>query len=154
MTTFHRNWLTIWCLGVGLFGLLLYGAGHAATTGPAAALFALFGNPLPVEPDRYLRFTISLMGAVTFGWAATLYAAFRAAWWLDGAAAAPIWRLITAGVLVWWAIDSAASIATGFGINAVSNTIVLVLFLVPVLASGVLSPTTARTGTAARPQVG
>ena len=138
MTLFWRNWLVVWSIGVGLFGLVLYGAAYSATTAPAAAIFALFDNPLPPEPDRYLRFAISLMGAVTFGWGVTSYAAFRAAWWLDAAAAAPVWRLITAAMLLWYLIDSAASVATGFWLNAVSNTVVLALYLVPVLASGVM----------------
>lgn len=138
MTLFWQRWLTLWSVGVGLFGLILFGAGFAATTGPAAAVFALFGNPFPVEPDRYLRFTTSLMGAVTFGWAVTYYAAFRAAWLLEPSAAAPVWRILTIGAVVWYVIDSWASVANGFALNAVSNTVVVGLFLVAVVASGAL----------------
>ena len=139
MTQFWKTWLTIWCLGVGVFGLVLFGAGWAATDGVARAIFTLFENPLPIDPDRYLRFAISLMGAVTFGWAATLYAAFRAAWLLEDGAAAPVWRIVTTGVTIWYVIDSAASISNGFALNALSNTIVVVAYLIPVLASGALS---------------
>ena len=146
MTRFWRNWLAVWSIGIGLFGLVLYGATFPATTGPAAAIFALFGNPLPEQPDRYLRFAIGLMGAVTAGWAVTIYAAFRAAWALEGGAAGAVWRLITGGLIAWYVIDSAASIATGFWLNAVSNTAVLIGYLVPIAASGVLGQQTGTIG--------
>ncbi len=139
MTRFYRRWLTVWCFGVGLFGLVLYGAGFDATTAPAAAIFALMGNPLPVEPDRYLRFAVALMGAVTAGWAVTYYAAFRAAWNAPRADASKLWRLLTAGALMWFAIDSLASIANGFPLNALSNTALLIGYLVPVIASRALA---------------
>ena len=138
MTTFWRNWLVIWCIGLALFGLSLYGAAFSATTRPAALLFNLFGNLLPAEPDRYLRFAVSLMGAVSLGWAMTMLAAFRAAWALESAAANALWRRITVAMLVWYVLDSVASVATGFAINALSNTALLVAYLVPVLASGVI----------------
>ena len=139
MTQFWKTWLTIWCIGVGVFGLVLFGAGWPTTDKVARAIFALFGNSLALEPDRYLRFAISLMGAVTFGWAVTLYAAFRAAWLIDHGGAAPIWRIVTIGAAIWYVIDSTASIANGFAANAASNTIVVVAYLIPVLASGALS---------------
>ncbi len=139
MTAFWKNWLTLWCCGVGLFGLALYGAGYAAATGPSNAIFALLGNPLPTDPDSHLRFALSLLGAVTAGWAITFYAAFRAAWTLDDAASRPIWRWLTFAGLSWYAIDSIASIATGFPLNAVSNTVLVVTLLIPIWASGKLS---------------
>lgn len=138
MTAFWRSWLTLWCIGVGVFGLILYGVGFPATTGLARVVFAAFGNPLPAEPDRYLRFTTSLMGAVTAGWAVTYYAAFRAAWALDGGAGATVWRVLTLSAGLRYAIDSFASATTGFPLNVVSNTVLMILYLIPVLVSGVL----------------
>lgn len=135
MTRFWQRWLTLWCIGVGLFGLVLFGLGFPALSAPATAIFAMFGNPFPAEPDRYLRFTASLMGAVTFGWSITFYAALRAVWALDGAAAAGVWRILTGGLLVWYVVDSYVSVTNGFALNAVSNTFVLVGYLIPVVAS-------------------
>ncbi len=137
MTDFDQRWLTVWCGAVALFGLILFTAGWATTDPIARMPFALLGNPLPAEPDRYLRFTTSLMGAVTFGWASALYAAFRAAWALPSGTG-PVWRTITGGIAVWYLIDSVASIANGFALNAVSNTVFVALYLVPLLRSGVL----------------
>lgn len=138
MNRFWRFWLTCWCFAVGLFGLLFYGVGFSATTSPAAVIFAAFSNPLPNAPDRYLRLTTSLMGAVTAGWAITLYVAFRAAWALDDPIRMYLWRGTTAALLAWFVIDSGASIATGFALNAGSNTILLLAYLIPVLVTGSL----------------
>jgi len=138
VTIVWQRWLTGWAMCVGVFGLILYGAGYPSTTGPAAALFSVLGQPLPADPDRYLRFTTALMGAVTLGWAVTFYAAFRDAWSLGRPASAPVWRVLTLAAVVWYLIDSAASVANGFAMNAVSNTILLICYLVPVIASGAM----------------
>jgi hypothetical protein len=136
MTSFWKNWLTLWCLGVGVFGLALYGAVHPATTAPIGAVFELLGNPLPADPDRHLRFALSLMGAISVGWAITFYAAFRAAWALDDAASRPVWRWLALAGLAWYAIDSIASVMTGFPLNVLSNTVLAAALLIPIWASG------------------
>ena len=46
--------------------------------------------------------------------------------------------LATIGMVVWFVVDSALSVATGFWMNAVSNTGLAVGYLVPVLASGAM----------------
>ena len=138
MSSFWKRWLSVWCLGVVAFGLVLYGAGFAATTAPAAEIFAAFGTPLPADPDRYLRFAISLMGAVTCGWGVTFYAAFRAAWSLEPARSAGVWRILTIAAAAWYVIDSSSSVANGFAVNAVSNSLLVAAYLIPVVASGVL----------------
>ncbi len=136
MTNFWQRWLTLWCVGVIVFGLVLFGVGFPQTSGPASLIFALFGNPLPDQPDRYLRFAISLMGAVTAGWGVTYYAAFRAAWMIDQSAS--VWRILTLGTIGWFIIDCWASVANGFAINAVSNTALIILYLIPIMASNAL----------------
>ena len=139
MTLFWQRWLTVWSFGIALFGLVLFGAGFVATSGPSAAVFAFLGNPLATEPDRFLRFTTSLMGAVTFGWGATSYILFRALAQLERASAAPLWRLLTALTLMWYVIDSAASIANCFALNAFSNTFFMVAFLIPIFVNRVVT---------------
>jgi len=127
-----------------VFGLILYGVGFPTTTAAAATIFSAFGNPLPAEPDNFFRFSTSLMGAVTAGWAITYYAAFRAAWALTGQMRATVWRILTAGSIAWYLIDSYASNATGFPLNVASNTLLLIAYLVPVLATGVMLHTEPR----------
>ena len=133
-----QNWFSAWAIFVALFGLVLAGGAFAATDGLTAALFTLFGNPLPADIDTHHRFAIGLMGAVTMGWGLTYFATFKALFALEPAKAAPIWRLVLMGSLVWYVIDSAISVATGIWMNAVSNTALLVLFLIPLVRSGAL----------------
>jgi len=137
MANFWKNWLTFWCICVGLFGLLIVGGVSDATDGPLRALLHIWGGSIPYDPDAHNRFAYGLLGAVTIGWSFTLYASFKAAMML-GDAGTPIWRIIVTGALLWYAIDSTISVATGFWMNAVSNTVILALLFVPLLASGVL----------------
>lgn len=136
MSAFWRGWLNVWAWVVIVFGLVLAGGGLDATDGMAETTFALVGNPVS-EWTSHLRFSVALMGAVTMGWGVTYLALFMAAYRL-GADAAPVWRLATLATLAWFVIDSGLSIATGFWGNAVSNTGILIGYLVPVLASGVM----------------
>ncbi len=91
-----------------------------------------------VPPDALdqpiVRFGIGLQGALTLGWGLTMMALIEAAKTLD----APVWRKLTLALVVWYVIDSAISIATGLALNAVSNTVLMAGYLIPVLASGVL----------------
>jgi len=74
---------------------------------------------------------------VTLGWAMTMAATIKAANQL-GAAGRPVWTGLTASLLVWFVIDSSLSIATGYPLNAASNTVILVTYLLPLWRSGVL----------------
>ena len=134
-----QNWLSAWAILVTVFGLVLAAGAFAATDGLTAMLFTLFGNPLPADLDAHHRFAIGLMGAVTMGWGLTYYGAFKALHALDHATAVPIWRYMLGAALVWYVIDSTISIATGFWMNAVSNTLLIALFLIPLVKSGVLN---------------
>jgi hypothetical protein len=136
MNKFSQSWLSAWSLGVILFGLVLAGAGFAATDRMAVLLHNFMG-PTPFEPTPSLRFSFGLMGAVTMGWGGTLYVAFKALHALDRAQAAPIWRLLIGVALAWYVIDSAISITNGFWLNAVSNTLLTILLLIPIMKSGV-----------------
>ena len=133
-----QNWLSAWAILVTVFGLVLAGGAFAETDGLTTMLFTLFGNPLPSDIDAHHRFAIGLMGAVTMGWGLTYYGAFRALHALDPATAAPIWRYLLLTGSVWFVIDSAISIATGFWMNAVSNTVFIVLFMIPLFKTGAL----------------
>ena len=138
MNSFYQKWMTLWCAGVALFGLILAGGAFAATDGLCRAVFTLFGNPIPAAPDDLHRFAIGLMGAVTFGWGATLWVGIKAFHLLPAAQAAPLWRQTVVAASLWYVIDSTISVATGYGMNAVSNTLFMVLLLVPVVRSGVM----------------
>ena len=138
MTAFWRNWLKVWCAAVLLFGVLLAGAAFEPTSGPTRFVLRLLGGPPDLAFDQTHRFGMALLGAVTIGWAITLFATIDAALRL-GPAGRPVWRTLTIAVVAWYVIDSGLSIATGYGLNALSNTLFLVAFLIPVRASGATS---------------
>lgn len=141
MSDFWKNWLTVWAWGVILFGAALAGFAFEASSGFTRFFFGLIGNPVADEPGQHMRFAMGLIGCITMGWGITFMAAFKAAHMLTGEAAASVWRLTTAAVVIWYVIDSSISAATGFPLNAVSNTALLALFLIPIRASGVLKVT-------------
>ncbi|MBI1399727.1 hypothetical protein [Hyphomonas sp.] len=137
MAGLWKNWITVWCWAVIVFGAVLAAAGLPATDGVARVLFGVVGG-LPADPAMFeptgMRFAVALMGAVTLGWGFTILFLLPAI----HAAGAPAWKGLTAAILIWFVIDSAFSVATGFALNAVSNTGLLIAYLVPVLASGAL----------------
>jgi hypothetical protein len=89
-----------------------------------------------------MRFTLAAMGCVSIGWAVTMFLMIRAAFLL-GAQATPIWMGLTAGVVTWFVTDSSLSVATGFGLNVVPNTVLMVTYLIAILGSGALKRRTA-----------
>lgn len=138
MSRVWSNWLTLWCGAVAAFGLVLIGGASEATAGPVHLLLDLLNGSAPLITGGPLPFTLALMGAVSLGWSVTLLAGIRAAQAL-GPAGRPIWRLLTISVLGWYVIDSLLSVATGFALNALPNTVIVVGFLIPILRSGVLA---------------
>ncbi len=138
MTGLWRIWMTLWCLSIGLFGIILTGGALEATSEPIRLLLSIIGGGIEPEFTPTLRFSFAIMGPITIGWCLTLLAAIRATDHLDHAAARSVWILITASALVWYLLDSALSVATGFAMNVIPNTLYIVTYLIPVLASGVL----------------
>ncbi len=138
MSIFWKNWLTVWAWAVVLFGVALAGFAFEASSSFTRLFYTLIGNPVALEPGQHMRFAMGLIGCITVGWGITFMAAFKAAHMLTGQAAASIWRLTTAAVVIWYVIDSSISAATGFPLNAVSNTVLLALYLIPIRASGAL----------------
>jgi hypothetical protein len=139
MSSFWRNWMTGFCLATGLFGIILVGGGFEITSGPTRLIFDLLNGPGELRLDPHMRFSLAVLGAVTIGWSLTLLAAVQAANQLGKRLGKSIWILVTASVVSWYVIDSSLSIATGFGLNAIPNTVFMAAFLLPVIRSGVLS---------------
>ena len=141
MTSFWKNWLRVWVVGVAVFGLVLCGAAFADSDGAARIVFELFDNPMPGNPDALHRFALGLVGAVTLGWGLSMGVLFEILFDTPRDRAARGWRAFTVAFLLWYVVDNAISIATGFWLNAVSNTLFLLAYLVAVVASGALRKT-------------
>jgi hypothetical protein len=131
-------WMTGWCAAFVLFGIILIGGGFEATSTPIRLVYDLLGNTGELDLNPSMRFTVAILGAVTIGWSLTLMAVIQAANQLEKRVSKSIWIGVTASIVIWYVIDSSLSIATGFWLNAVSNTIISATFLIPVLRSGVL----------------
>ena len=137
MSGFWRGWFVVWCVSIGLFGALLCGGAFEATSGPVALLLSTLRGSAAAPFDQTLRFSLAVMGAVSIGWAVTLYFLVNAAsgMTVDGR---PLWRAITAGMVTWFVIDSALSVATGFALNLAPNVALAAMYAVGLIGSGVL----------------
>lgn len=136
MTGLWTIWMSAWCAGTGLFGLILALAGLPGLEGPCVFVLTVIGagaEDLAAFEAPLFRFALAVMGAVTMGWALTIYGLLRAC-----PGHGPLWRWATAAVSFWFVVDSTLSALTGFPGNAVPNLGLYAAFLVPVLASGVL----------------
>ncbi|MCU0618822.1 MAG: hypothetical protein MUF40_02810 [Gemmatimonadaceae bacterium] len=86
-----------------------------------ATLYALIAHgDTVVDMTAGTRLGAALFGALTVGWGLTLERLGRG----DG-----VVRAAVIGIVAWYLVDSAASIALGFGWNALSNTGFVVVVL-------------------------
>jgi signal transduction histidine kinase len=131
-------WMTGWCTALGLFGLIIAGGGFEATSGPIQMFFDVLNGPGELDLNPHTRFILAVLGAVTIGWSLTLMVAIQATHQIEQQARRSIWLGIVASIVVWYVIDSSLSIATGFWLNAVSNTIICATFLILVIRYGAL----------------
>lgn len=134
MSAFWQGWLTLWCYGIMLVGLLLSGAGIEGLEAPAVLFFELLNPTQPFGFSPVERFAVGLMGAVTLGWGLTMFYFVRAARIYGGS----MWRQLVFVALVWYLVDGYISYATGFPLNVVSNTVLIGGLLLPLYASGKL----------------
>lgn len=132
MNGFWKNWLVVWCWGVLAFGVVLALAAVPAASGYTRLVITTLGGDPALLDQPALQFAFGLQGALSIGWALTMMAL------VNVADSAPVWRALTVSVAVWYVIDSVISVVTGFPLNAVSNTLLMVAFLTPMLASGTL----------------
>jgi hypothetical protein len=137
MSDFWRNWMRLWCIGVGLFGIVLAAGASGLTSGPAHFVLDVLNGPASISPSPELKFSLAVLGAVTIGWSIILFGAIEAAASL-AEKGRELWGWLTAGVVTWYVIDGTLSMMTGFGLNVVPNSILLATFLLPLLLTGVL----------------
>lgn len=132
--TFWENCLHAWVWMTIGFGCLFAGAGVPGLDA-GAGLFYWVVSGGSVDASHFaapgMRISVALVGAVMLGWGCAMLAVWRACGADPG-----VWRGLARAVIIWWAVDSALSVATGFTLNAVSNTLFLALFLVPAVKLG------------------
>lgn len=127
-------WLLVVSVGVALFGLTLVVAPELARAGFSALVYGDTQRIGSFDPAavRYIALAHAVIGGVMVGWGVALVLVVRGPF----AAGEPIgWRIIAISAPAWFVPDTAYSLWSGFWQNAVLNSVFLVLFAVPLLAT-------------------
>lgn len=139
---FHKTWLLVTAVVVGSFGPVFSLATQPATDELARWTLDLLAWPLDGTQhysDGAMRFLSALTGGFLLGWGVMIFCLRQ---WVYDAAPEQTRRAVVCGVLAWFVLDSAGSIAAGVASNAVFNVIVLLLAVGPLWwpAKGTLKP--------------
>lgn len=127
----HKAWMKVTALVVGSFGPVFFLGTMAPTLEPARLTLDILSWPLDgattyASPDT--RFLSALTGGFLMGWGVTIW---RLSSSVYDAAPEGVRRTVLAGVLAWFLLDSAGSIASGNPSNALFNVAVLLLAVGP-----------------------
>jgi hypothetical protein len=128
---FHKTWLMVTAIVIGSFGPVFFLGTMEATGGPARLTLDLLSWPVDGattfdHPDT--RFLAALTGGFLFGWGVTVWC-LRA--WVHDIAPEAVRRCVLTGLLAWFFLDSAGSIASGNTSNALFNVLVLLVAVGP-----------------------
>lgn len=128
---FHKFWLIITALVVGSFGPVFFLGTMEATSELARWTLDLLSWPLDGLQSydaATTRFLSALTGGFLLGWGVMIWC-LRA--WVYDAAPEGVRKAVLTGILAWFFLDSAGSIASGNVSNAFFNIIVLLLAVGP-----------------------
>jgi hypothetical protein len=124
-----------WLVIIVTSGLTLLGIGFSIVPDVMQSVInQVFFTPSQVENifteevNSFLKFIYGVLGSVMIAWSVTLLF-ILAGQFRRGESEG--WNTITVSILIWFIVDSAISILTGFWQNAVSNTVFLVLAAIP-----------------------
>lgn len=128
---FHKLWLKVTAVVVGSFGPVFF----LGTMLPTSELARLTLDILSWPVDRLqtynsadTRFLSALTGGFLFGWGVMIWC--LSAWVYDAQPEA-VRRAVLTGILAWFVLDSAGSIASGTPSNVFFNVIVLLVAVGP-----------------------
>jgi len=138
MARSYQLWFYGWALSVVLFGVVLAGGALPQTDAAARLVLLLLDGPGPREFTPLVRFSLGVCGPVSMGWGIGMIGVVRVTNMIDAEPRRILWTIFSAGVLTWFVIDSFLSTATGFWHNVIPNCVLIVGYLVPLQASGVL----------------
>ncbi|TAE70717.1 MAG: hypothetical protein EAZ85_11590 [Bacteroidetes bacterium] len=128
---FHKFWLKITAIVIGSFGPIFFFGTMLSTSEPARFTLDLLSFPIDGiqnynEPTT--RFLSALTGGFLFGWGVMVWC--LSIWVYDKAPEA-VRKTVLTGVLSWFFLDSAGSIASGNPSNAIINIFVLLIAVGP-----------------------
>jgi biotin transporter BioY len=133
MTTqaFHKRWLKVAAVVIGSFAPVFFLGTMVWSSEPARFTMDLLSWP----PDggttwthSDTRFLSALTGGFLLGWGVTVWCLAE---WVHDHAPEAVRRTVLAGLLAWFVLDSAGSIASGNASNALFNVAVLLLAVGP-----------------------
>jgi biotin transporter BioY len=127
----HKFWLKITAVVIGSFGPIFFLGTMWPTSEPARWTLDLLSWPLDgaqnfASPDT--RFLSALTGGFLLGWGVTIWLLST---WVYDLAPEAVRRAVLIGMLSWFVLDSAGSIASGTASNAAINILVLLLAVGP-----------------------
>ena len=128
---FHKFWLKVTAVVVGAFGPVFFFGTMAPTSEPARLTLDLLSWPIDgattyASPDT--RFLSALTGGFLLGWGVMIWCLST---WVYDAAPEGVRRTVLTGVLAWFVLDSAGSVASGNVSNALFNVVVLFIAVGP-----------------------
>ncbi|KNB62725.1 hypothetical protein [Chryseobacterium sp. Hurlbut01] len=128
---FHKFYLKITAIVVGSFGPIFFLGTMLSTSEPARWSLDLLSLPLDGLQNYEApttRFLSALTGGFLFGWGVCIW--FLQKWVFDKAPN-EVRKAVLAGLLAWFFLDSAGSVASGNVSNAFINILVLLIAVGP-----------------------
>ncbi len=128
---FHKLWLKVAAIVVGSFGPIFFFGSMPATSELARLTLDILSSPLDgvtsyASPDT--RFLSALTGGFLLGWGVTIWCLSE---WVYDAAPEGVRKTVLVGMLSWFFLDSAGSIASGNASNSLFNIAVLLVAVGP-----------------------
>jgi hypothetical protein len=132
---FHKTYLKFTAIVIGSFGPIFFLGTMLATSEPARWSLDLLSFPLDGLQNYEApttRFLSALTGGFLFGWGVTIWYLQN---WVYDLAPEGVRKSVLVGILSWFFLDSAGSIASGNASNAFFNIIVLLIAVGPLWKS-------------------
>ena len=128
---FHKAWLKVTAIVIGSFGPICFLGTMTPTTAPARLTLDLLrwralGTSTYDSPDT--RLLSALMGGFLLGWGVMIWCLSSL---VHDAAPEGVRRSVLTGLIAWFCLDSAGSIASGNPSNALLNVGILLLAVGP-----------------------
>jgi hypothetical protein len=127
----HKAWLKVTAVVVGSFSPVFFLGTMLATSEPARWTLDFLSWPLDgaqTYGSPELRFLSGPTGGFLLGWGVTIWC--LSVWVYDSAPEA-VRKAVLMGLLAWFILDSAGSIASGTSSNAIFNIFLLLLAVGP-----------------------
>ena len=127
----HKNYLKGTAIVVGSFGPVFFLGTMLPTSEPARWTLDFLSWPIDgiqTYEAPTTRFLSALTGGFLMGWGVMIWCLQK---WVYDLAPEPVRKAVLSGIVSWFLVDSAGSIASGNASNAVFNLVVLLVAVGP-----------------------